>query len=338
MSPAKAPPLARTSSPTALPITGVTVSVIVPCFNAVAWIRDTLQSVVNQACENIEILAIDDGSTDSTGEVITREFPYVKLKSIANQGASRARNVGTAMASGQFIQYLDADDILAPGKLQTQLDALAATGADVAYGDWQKLESRGPGFEATEVISRRMIRHPELELFGHFWCPPAAYLFRRSIVAAVGGWNERLPVIQDARFALDCALYGARFEYCAGVMAQYRLHTSGSLSRRSAIAFNRDIYRNAEEVELWWRDHGGISHERREALVDSLSYVARASYESDPSMFDAALADLERLSPGYMPEKPFHLRLVSKVLGYRHAERAATLYRRAKRSLATASK
>jgi glycosyltransferase involved in cell wall biosynthesis len=313
------------------------VSVIVPCFNAAAWIREALHSVATQCFRDLEVLAIDDGSTDGTGRIINAEFPEVTVISTPNQGVSRARNIGTKSASGSFLQYLDADDILGSGKVRAQVDALQNSGADVAYGDWQRLEPGSDGFVPGRVVNRRMKRHPELELFSDFWCPPAAYLFRRSIVERVEGWNERLPVIQDARFALDCALHGGRFVHCDGLMAYYRAHASGSLSRRSSEAFIRDVYRNAQEVESWWRNHGGIVGERRKALVDCFSYVARASYEADSLTFEAALADLERLSPGYTPEKPFQLKLVSKIVGYRRAERAATLFRRAKRSLSVHS-
>jgi glycosyltransferase involved in cell wall biosynthesis len=282
----------------------------------------------------MEVIVIDDGSTDDTSGTVERDYPQVKLIRTPNQGASHARNLGTSLATGEFVQYLDADDLLAEGKLHAQIEALKTTGADVAYGDWQRLVPDGNGGYADgERVARQMQRPPELELFGDFWCPPAAYLFRHSIVDQVGQWNEGLPIIQDARFALDCALYGGTFTHCPGVMAYYRQHGEDSLSRRDPLAFNRDIHRNASEVEQWWRSHGGLTKDRTHALVDCYGYVARATYERDRPTFEQVYGDLQRLSPGYVPRLPRHLAMTARLIGYRNAEAAALVYRRAKRIL-----
>jgi len=319
-------------------------SVIIPCFNNSAWIRDTLCSVVAQNRESLGIIVIDDGSTDNSAEIVRDEFSFVHLVRTPNRGASQARNLGTSLAHGEFIQYLDADDLLAEGKIGAQVEALERTGADVAYGDWQKLvPSPAPGsgddFVPGEVVARVIEGDAEIALFGDFWCPPAAYLFRRSIVDRVvdqaGGWNESLPVIQDARFALDCALLGGRFVHTPGIAAYYRAHEAGSLSRRNPVAFWRDVYRNAQQVEAWWSEHGGIAEPRRNALKHCLGNVARSSFKTDPETFEQALADLERLGCGsYTPEGPPHLRIASKLIGYRRSEQAARWYRKTKRALA----
>jgi len=313
---------------------GHLVSVIIPCFNARAWIRDALRSVAGQDVPELEVVVVDDGSTDDSADIIEREFERVALVRTGNLGASHARNVGTAMARGSFIQYLDADDLLAPGKLRVQVSALEASGADVAYGGWQELRCRaGERVATSRIVDGPMGGEPEIELFTDFWCPPAAYLFRREVIERVGGWNERLPIIQDARFALDCALRGARFVYCPGVMAQYRAQGSASLSGRDPVAFVRDCLRNANEVEAWWVEHGGLSPARRAALVKVYGYVTRASFERDRPTFEASCQRLEELSPGYVPAGPAHLAAAARALGYRRAEAVAVWYRRAKRLL-----
>jgi glycosyltransferase involved in cell wall biosynthesis len=306
------------------------VSVIVPCFNARRWISDTIRSAMTQPVD-LELIVVDDGSTDGSSEAVSHEFPGVQLVRTPNRGPSAARNLGTTIATGKFIQYLDADDLLAPGKLQTQIAALENARAGVAYGDWQKLiPSQDGAFQPGPVISRKIEGPAELALFTDFWCPPAAYLFRREIVEKLS-WNLGLPVIQDARFALDCALHGASFVHTPGIAAYYRVHKSGSVSTRNSIAFVRDCLQNAIEVEQWWMEHGGITPERRKALLQVYAYPARASFENDRPTFDTACAALERLNPGYVPESPRHLAIVSRLAGYRRAESVALAYRRAKR-------
>jgi glycosyltransferase involved in cell wall biosynthesis len=312
----------------------IAVSVIIPCFNCDKWIRDTLLSVAVQDSPNIEVIAINDGSTDRTAEIIEKEFARVKLLSTPNRGPSHARNLGTRLAQGEFIQYLDADDLLAPSKLSLQLASLQESGADVAYGDWQEFIVEPHGALKYLKAMRRQIEDPaELALFGDFWCPPAAYLFRRNIVDKVGGWSSSLPIIQDARFVLDCALYGARFVYTSEIVAYYRRHCSGSVSTRDSSAFVRDCLNNALEVEQWWAQHEGLDEQRRKALVKVYAYVARASFVGDQSTFEAAYSALERLMPGYVPTHPKHLAFASRIVGYRRAESLALHYRKAKKWL-----
>jgi glycosyltransferase involved in cell wall biosynthesis len=314
-----------------------TVSVVVPCHNARQWIQDALESVMRQGIADIAIIVVDDGSTDGSGDFVGTTYPDVRLVRTEHQGPSRARNLGTSLADGEFIQYLDADDMLATGKLRGQLRELTRTGAAVAYGDWDELRAGPDGhFALSRRVQREIIGQPEIALFTDFWCPPAAYLFRQSIVQEVGGWRADLAIIQDARLALDCALHGAQFVYCPGVSAYYRRHSAGSVSSRDPVAFVRDCLLNAAEIEQWWRHKGGLNPERTRALVAVYSHVARASFARDRHTFDAAHAALEVLRPGYVPTRPYHLAAASRLLGYRRAEQLATWYRQATRKPRTA--
>lgn len=310
------------------------VSVIVPCRNGEVWIREALESVRSQALVDIETIVVDDGSSDRSGDVVRREFPEVRLIRIEPAGPSRARNVGTQAACGRFIQYLDCDDLLAPGKLKAQLEALEKSGASVAYGDWQEWVRQPNGaYRAGRLIQRELRGALEVALFTDFWCPPAVYLFRWEIVEKVGAWNEGLPVIQDARFVLDCALQGGTFVYRSQVMAYYRVHASGSVSTTDPIAFARDCFLNATEIEAWWARGGPIGGPHRKALLKVYGFVARGSFKKDRDLFEKALQALERLQPRYVPEQPIHLAMASRLFGYRQAEWIALYYRKAKRFL-----
>jgi len=317
------------------------VSVIIPCFNAERFLTETVESVLQQTLQEYEIILIDDGSTDNTREVIlsliSRFGSQIQAKFGPNGGVSAARNRGTELAKGEFIQYLDADDLLRTNSLAKRVEALVNSGADVAYSDWQKLEEDEDGvFRPGVIISRRIEDihpDPEVALFTDFWAPLAALLYRRSIVDAIGGWRDSLPIIQDARFALDAALHKGKFVYVPGVGADYRVHRTDSLSRRDPIAFNRDIFKSATEVEEWWKRDGVITEARSQALIKVYGYVARASFERDREIFEAAYQVLERLNPGYIPKSPRHLKLASQLLGYRRAENIALWYRQVKSPL-----
>lgn len=305
-----------------------TVSVVIPCFNASAWIREALKSVFEQEIPDLELIVVDDGSTDGSFNIVQKEFPSVHLVRVDHSGPSHARNVGTKASVGKFIQYLDADDMLGPDKLKIQLQALGQSGADIAYGDWQKLIHQADHSCEKGEIVRHLLEEPsESALLADFWCPPSVYLFRREVVEKSGGWDPERKLIEDVWFMLRCAQDTERFVYCPGIMAYYRIHP-GSASTRDPEAFVLACLKNALGIEDLWEKQGGINEDRRKALLKAYGYVARASFAKDLPTFETAYSALNKLKPGYVPEYPRHLAAASKILGYKNAERLAFWYRK----------
>jgi glycosyltransferase involved in cell wall biosynthesis len=297
-----------------------TVSVIVPCYNASQTIESTLESVFAQQGVEIETIVVDDGSTDKSADLIAARFPQVRLERTPNNGPSAARNLGTTFAKAPFIQYLDADDLLVLDKIAVQLEALERTGADVAYGDWIRVEVEPDCVHRREErISRTLGSDPDIDLFTDFWCPPAVYLIRRKIVEKVGAWPQQLVVGEDARFMLDCALHGARFVRCEGVMGYYRILDSGSLSRNASTRFLRDCLTNAEEVHAWWLNRGVFNEKRRRAVASIYGQVARGAVNKDSQTSARAQELLQEVMPGYVPEYPWRMRIAAHIIGYSRA-------------------
>lgn len=299
------------------------VSIIIPCYNSELYIRDTLQSILVQSVPSIETIVVDDGSSDQSREIIKHDFPWVRLVESAHKGASRARNIGMKHACGKFIQFLDADDILFERKLTEQIQMLRKTDADIAYGPYQELTEQEDGtFSPARIVDRRLGAHAAVELFFNFWLPPAAYLFKRSIVEKAGAWNESLLICEDVRFVLDCALHGAQFVYCPGTMAYHRRHQQ-SLSRKDPVEFIRYCLKNAKQVEAEWLCRGGLSPEWKEAILAAYFFVARNSYKKDPVTFHEAYTMIRRLDPGCVPKSPRLLAFLSRIIGYKRAEEVA---------------
>lgn len=169
------------------------VSVIVPAFNAAKTLAETLASAAAQTCREIEIVVIDDGSTDDTA-AITAEFcrrePRARLLRKANDGVAAARNAGLAAARGEFVAPLDADDLWHPDKLARQVSALAG-GAGFAYCWMRDIDMDGlvwrdgPRPTHESQVFLRM-------LADNFVGNGSALLVRREAVLAVGGYDERL--------------------------------------------------------------------------------------------------------------------------------------------------
>jgi glycosyltransferase involved in cell wall biosynthesis len=296
------------------------VSIIVPCYNAERFLAETLESAFVQSYPRTEIIVVDDGSTDRTAHLIQSYGERVRGDFGPNRGASAARNRGTALARGEFIQYLDADDMLLPDAIERRVNALQAAQADVAYSDWERLVERREGvFEIDERVVRRMEDvdpSPTIAAL-NFWAPPAALTYRRTIVEKVGGWKEWLPIIQDARFLQDASLIGGRFVYAPGVGARYRVHGGASLSRQSEGAFVSDVFRNACDLQATFASKGGITSEERRALAQIYDYVARSLFYYDRGAFRDCIARLYEVEPGFSLRWPKFASLSARMLGFR---------------------
>jgi hypothetical protein len=227
------------------------------------------------------------------------------------------------LARGEFIQYLDADDLLVPDAVARRVAALQESNAEVAYSDWERLVEIEPGlFEVSGKIAQRIEDvHPILHiaLTTLFWAPPAAVTYRRSIVDKIGGWKEWLPVIQDARFLQDAGLVGGTFVHVPGIGAKYREHLGPSLSRSSDAAFVSDVFRNACDLQEVYERRGGITAEERRALAQSYEYVARSVFSRDKAAFRESIERLYAVEPGFRPTWPKIAQLVSGVIGFKAA-------------------
>src|SRR6201996_9541224 len=129
-------------------INGPLVSVILPVYNGADYVGATIQSVLTQTYQNLEIIAVDDGSSDQTLEVLSQYAAgesRLRVVSQANAGVARARNRGIAEAKGDFIAPLDADDLWAPEKIARQLDQLQLSGerTGLVYSWWVWIDPNG---------------------------------------------------------------------------------------------------------------------------------------------------------------------------------------------------
>lgn len=285
----------------------------------------------------MEIVVVDDGSQDETADHVRAEWPQVRLIRTENRGVSHARNTGTAAAQGDLIQYLDADDLLLPGKLRRQEQLLREhPEVDVIYSNWQMLEENGAGgFSPTKKIQRSIEdvhADPEIAFFSTLWCPTGAYLFRRNMVEKILPWKEWLPVIQDARFAWDAAAAGARWLHDPEISVLYRQHRSGSVSTRSRRAFLLDCLANIDDIRNLWMKQGPLEGERRKTVLAGYEDLARGFHGIDPKTFHEVHERLLQIEPSWLPSRG-SLRLASQLLGYENAERVALHWRRLKTAI-----
>lgn len=212
------------------------VSILIPCYNAEPWLAETLESALQQTWKNIEIIVVDDGSIDGSLKVARKfESRNVKVISQTNQGASAARNKALQEAQGDFIQYLDADDLLAPDKIEHQIQLLNC--------------DRNSDY-ITSAAWARFYKHPSEALFipqplwldmspvewlvcaweGHGMMHPAAWLVPRNIADKAGLWNESLSLNDDGEYFCRVLLASQGIKFSSEAKSYYRSGNSNSLS------------------------------------------------------------------------------------------------------------
>ena len=121
------------------------ISVIIPGYNTEEYVRDAIESVLSQDFTDFELILVDDGSTDSTGEIMDRmaeNDARIRVIHQANGGLSMARNAGLDMAAGEWIYFLDSDDLIAPRALGTLLDSVEESGAEIALAPYKRFRGR----------------------------------------------------------------------------------------------------------------------------------------------------------------------------------------------------
>lgn len=309
-------------------------SIIIPCFNAERWIAEAIQSCLDQTWSNCEVIVIDDGSTDASVEKIKAFGSQVRGEKGPNCGGNIARNRGFALSSGQFIQFLDADDYLLPQKIEHQVSFLEDSGADVVYGDWRHQHHRVDCTSELQEIAVSGAHNDVLEaLLAGWWVAPAAVLFRREAILNAGGWDESLPAAQDRDFMISVAISGARIAYQPGCYSIYRRYgdvTVSTSSRRRWLDSHLRVLRKAESK---LESTGGLTLRYRQALARSYFSLARNYFDIDRSEYRNVMETVRGLDPTFSPEQSASFNLTRRLVGYRLAEELASWKRRAKRRM-----
>jgi glycosyltransferase involved in cell wall biosynthesis len=212
------------------------VSILIPAYNAEPWIAETIRSALAQTWPRKEIIVVDDGSRDQTLRV-ARQFTSrdVSIVTQENQGAAAARNRALALSQGEFIQWLDADDLLAPDKIATQLAASDRYGSrrtllSAAWGRFYYRVNKA-NFVPTSLWCdllpiEWLIRKMEQNLH----MPPAIWLVPRGVTEAAGPWDIRLSLDDDGEYFCRVILASDAIRFVPDAKVFYRTSGWGSLS------------------------------------------------------------------------------------------------------------
>jgi len=247
-----------------------TVSVVIPCYNGQEFIHETLTSVLKQTHAPLEVLVIDDGSTDDSAAIAESFGDPVRVIRQANQGESVARNMGMDAARGQWIALLDADDLWTPEKLEQQL---AVTDADVVavhtnlyfFGD----ESGETQVQDIPIEKRYAVE--ELAK-GNTFCSPSSLLVRRHLAPRFPTWTQ---YAEDLIFCLELVQLG-NIVLVEAPLTGYRRHQASQSAKKLTVAV--DWFHT---IERWLADNQQLfTAEQRDVIRTCwLSQITGAGWQ-----------------------------------------------------------
>jgi len=323
------------------------VSVVMPTFNAARWVATAIDNVFAQTYPHLELIVVDDGSQDDTVPAVRRKLAgnatanWKLVELGANRGPSAARNAGLGAASGEWVQFLDSDDLIPPTKFERQMAYCAQAPQDVTavyspfrlcHVDDGKITWKGPPIEPDMAG-----RAPIMCLVSSVRPLHGAGLARRAALDRIGGFDETLRFweCEEVTFRLARAgrllpapspepVYYWRMHresiYIGGVEARYR-------AAPVALGWLEQVLRAAEHRPL---DQLDLSPDDRRRLLDDSTTWARLLYAQDRPAFHKYLAMARTLDPDIAPTHPAYAAAASRHVGYEAAERLAKLGRKPK--------
>lgn len=302
------------------------ITTLIPCHNAERWIGQAIQSALDQTYPHKEVIVVDDGSTDGSLGIINSFGSAIRWENGPNRGGNAARNRLLALAQGEWLQYLDADDYLLPGKVADQAGFLAENpDVDVVYGP-VIMEHHDNGGAVQELLPIPEPHDPWILLARWYLPQTGAPLWRKQALIDVGGWKPDQPACQEHELYLRLLKAGKRFAYCPSSGAVYRQWGEHTVCKRDKPEVRRrrlDIEQGAEDH---LRKHGELTPERLWAINMARFEMARIAWPTDRAGAQRMMDTVRSTQPDFVPQgaaAPKAYQWVYRMLGFSAAEQIA---------------
>jgi glycosyltransferase involved in cell wall biosynthesis len=308
------------------------VSILIPAYNAEPFIAATIRSALAQTWLRKEIIIVDDGSKDRT-VAIARRFAskHVSVVTQANQGAAAARNAARSLGQGDFIQWLDADDLLSPGKIAHQMRAFEASGnrkllLSGPYGRFYYRPERAQfkpsplwnDLTPAEWLTRKMAYNCHMQT--------ATWLVSRELTDAAGPWDTRLLGDDDGEYFCRVKMGSDSIKFVPEARVYYRATDSGSLSYIGASTKKQDAQLVSMRLHIDYLMSLENSERTRAACV---TYLQKYMFDFCPERPDI-VRELETLAESLGgrlegPRASWKYAWIQKAFGWPMAKRAHIL-------------
>ena len=315
------------------------VSILIPCCNNDRWVTEAVQSCLDQTYVTVEIIVVDDGSTDGSVKVLQAFGSSINLITGPNRGGGAARNSALRASSGEFIQYLDADDLLDATKIEEQVHLLRSGPPGLlSVCDWVSFRDGTPPASGTCKTGWPMVDSDDplawlIDLLGPdgqgSMVPVHSWLAPRFVLEAAGPWDEKLQRNQDGEYFARVVLHSTGIRRSGPGRCYYRRHpggvsviagTSDSRIRSSLLAL--DSMR--EQILMRTTDE-----KARRALAAQYMGIAIAAYPTYPNVADLAERRARDLGFGEAVLRNANPRLggLGRFIGWRAARRVGLAMR-----------
>ncbi len=316
------------------------VSILIPAYNAELWLTNTLYSALAQTWENKEIIIVDDGSSDETLALArTFESEIVKVFTQGHQGAAAARNKAFSLSRGAYIQWLDADDLLAPDKIEKQMGALKELSnlRVLLSGEWGSFMHRPSRAQfarsglwcdltRSEWLMRKMEQNSYMQT--------ASWLVSRELTQAAGPWNTQLLGDDDGEYFCRVLLASEGVHFVRGAKIYYRVTGRDTLSYIGISDQKREAQWISMELQIRYLQSLEESDRSRAACVKYLQDWVANFYPERLDIFEK-VAKLSMQLGGQIevPTLCWKYSWIKALFGWRFARRTQLIATRFKLSM-----
>ena len=306
------------------------VSILIPAYNAEKWLGETVRSALAQTWARKEIIIVDDGSKDQT-LAVARSFESqgVKVVTQKNQGGSAARNQAFANSQGDYIQWLDADDLLAPDKIASQMKAVEKhpEPRTIFSSSWGSFFYRSykAGSRPTPLwASMAPVEWLKLKMGRCFYMPPIVWLVSRELTGKAGPWDTRLTFDDDGEYFTRVIALSGWVEFVPEAKALYRSSGSGSMSYVGQSDKKMESLMLSMKLHLQYflaLDEGDAT---KAAALEYLQYWSFYFVPRRPDLLRETEKLAESLGGALSPPRLWNERyaIVQKLFGWNAAKRA----------------
>ena len=303
-------------------------SVCIPCYNAGKYIEETINSILNQDYLNIEIIIVDDGSTDDTQYVLAKiKDPRVKWFLQENMGAAAARNNAFRQSAGTYIKFMDADDLLKHACIGIQLNKIIEHPNCIASAKWGRfyLADRSDFKLSPEKVWKDL---PGIDWLvnslidtGANMMQPGIFLLPRHIVEIAGPWDESLSLIDDFEYMVRVITNSKMVLFCEEAILMYRSGLQNSLSGKDSTIHMTSALKSLQlgVAQILRTRNDSIT---RQACANTYKRWSYQFYPAHDKMYNELAHAIDSLGGSNTPIIAGRLfTILSKIIGWKNAKK-----------------
>lgn len=298
------------------------VSILIPCYNSESFVQETLNSCLNQTYSNIEVVFVDDGSTDKSFEIaLKNKSSNIKVFRQENLGACAARNYAFRKSSGDYVIYLDADDIISPTFVEEHIARVSCyNDRYISFCKWDRFTK---SIDEALFPMRYVYKDYEdsFQLLLDLWergemLQTSCYMVPRKLVIESGGWDETILMNQDGEFFSRILMIADKALFVPSGHVYYRTGEYSSVSKANSekkIASLLYTFIKYKENALTFRNNIQV----RKALSYNFTYLIYLYGNYYPKLYQKAQKEIDELGVGYQVRitSP-RARLMCKIIGF----------------------